>query len=55
MTDEEVSSKFRELARRVLPSSRIDRALDRLWKLDQATDLDPLLEMLAIDTSKTAA
>ena len=55
MTDEEVSAKFRVLAGRVLSSSHVERALDWLWKLDEAADLDPLFEMLAIDTGKAAA
>jgi 2-methylcitrate dehydratase len=55
MTDEEVSSKFSELTRRVLPSSRIERALDWLWRFDEATDLDPLFELLAINADKEVA
>ena len=48
MTDDEVSAKFRTLAGRMLPGTRVDGALDRLWQLDRATDLRAIFETLQI-------
>jgi hypothetical protein len=48
MTDEEVSAKFRSLAQRALPPQRIEQALNVLWQLDKATDLDSLFGTLKI-------
>ena len=44
MTDNEVNAKFRGLAQRALPQQRVDHALDALWKLDTATNLDAIFE-----------
>jgi hypothetical protein len=35
MTDEEVETKFRTLAGRVLSDARVTSALKRLWKIDE--------------------
>ena len=48
MTDDEVNEKFRGLTERVLPKHDVDRALDLLWKLDQAASLDSIFESLQI-------
>jgi hypothetical protein len=50
-----LSQSSSELTRRVLPSSRIERAVDWLWRFDEATDLDPLFELLAINADKKVA
>ncbi len=49
MTDEEVSDKFRSLAGRVLPKKQIEQALTSLWKIEEASDLELLFEMVNID------
>jgi 2-methylcitrate dehydratase len=48
MSDVEVSDKFRALARRALPPQRIAPALDVLWHLDTAANLDALFDALKI-------
>ena len=42
MTDAEVDAKFRALASRVLPGSKIETALQLLWKFDEAAHLDAI-------------
>ena len=49
MTDDEVSAKFRDLAGRVLPRVRVDQALNRLWGLEEATDLGAIFDSVCID------
>jgi hypothetical protein len=41
MTDEEVSDRFRMLARRKLPKAQVEQALATMWALDTAKGLDP--------------
>lgn len=48
MTDNDLNVKFRGLAGRVLPQDRIERALDLLWKLDEARDLRGIFEAATI-------
>lgn len=50
MTDEEVERKFHALADPVLPASRIDEALDRLWNLDRETEIGQLLKLFVVDS-----
>ena len=48
MSDDDINAKFRGLTGRVLPKDRIDRALDLLWKLDEARDLRAIFEAVQI-------
>ena len=48
MTDEEVNAKFRSLAGRVLSKEHVDRALERLWRLDEADDLGAIFETVQV-------
>lgn len=48
MTDDDINAKFRSLTGRVLPKERIDRALDLLWKLDEAPDLGAIFKAVQI-------
>ncbi len=48
MTDDEVNAKFRGVARRVLPKERVERALDAVWRLDTAANLDVVFEAVRI-------
>lgn len=51
MTDEEVNARLRSLAGWVLSNLRVEQALDWLWKLEDAADLDPMFEMLEIQAA----
>ncbi len=44
MSDEEVNDKYRGVARRTLSKERVERALDALWHLDTAANLDAIFE-----------
>ncbi|MFQ5902703.1 MAG: MmgE/PrpD family protein [Candidatus Binatia bacterium] len=46
MTDAEVESKFRTLTAPVLPRSRANRILKRLWHLEDISDIGSLVKML---------
>ncbi|MBI4191809.1 MAG: MmgE/PrpD family protein [Betaproteobacteria bacterium] len=48
MSDEEVSEKFRGFVQRALRSARVDQALQALWQLESASDLDEIFEALKI-------
>lgn len=45
MSESELSEKFRPLAAAVLPPSRIDALLERLWKLEELADIGELLKL----------
>jgi len=49
MSDEEVNEKFRSLAGRALPKERIERALGRFWKLDEAAELGGIFDAVQVD------
>jgi 2-methylcitrate dehydratase len=49
MTDGEIDTKFRGLVERVLPKARVDRALELLWRLDEARDLRGIFEAVRIE------
>ena len=38
MDDTDIEKKFRTLARKVLPDTKIDELLARLWKLENISD-----------------
>lgn len=44
MSDDEVNDKYRGVARRTLTKERAERALDALWHLDAAGNLDAVFE-----------
>jgi 2-methylcitrate dehydratase len=48
MSDEEIEDKFRGVARRALDEARMRRALDALWKLDTAPNLDAIFDAVRI-------
>jgi 2-methylcitrate dehydratase len=48
MTDADVEAKFRDLAADTLHPSRIDAALAQLWRLDDSTRLDTLLDLFTV-------
>lgn len=49
MSDDEVSAKFRDLAGRVLPETKVEQALGWLWKLDEVASIEPLFPMIEIE------
>ena len=46
MSDAEVEAKFRSLAHGVLPPSRTDELLERLWDLDQVGEIGEVLDLV---------
>lgn len=48
MTDDELNAKFTGLAGRVLPEERVERALNQLWRLDEAADLRAIFDAVQI-------
>ncbi len=48
MSDDEMSDKFRGVARRVLPEARVNQALDAMWKLDTAANLDAIYDAVQL-------
>ncbi len=48
MTDQDVESKFRQLAAPLLSQSAIDRCLDRLWTLEKCTSVREILPLFLI-------
>ena len=44
MSDEEVGAKFRAMAKRALPAQKVEQALDALWRLDAAPDLNAIFD-----------
>jgi len=45
MSDAEIETKFRSLARKVLPSSQTDRLLEQLWKLEEMNDAGEIMQL----------
>jgi 2-methylcitrate dehydratase len=45
MSDTEVEGKFRQLAATVLPSTRTDRLLEALWRLEEAASVGDLIQL----------
>ena len=48
MSDTDIEDKFRRLTTGLLDGSRQQTALDRLWRLDEETNLGRLMASLAI-------
>ncbi len=55
MTNDEISMKFRRNAAGVLPSDRIEQALEQLWNLEHVEDVRELMKLLHVrhETSGT--
>jgi 2-methylcitrate dehydratase len=49
MSDEEVSDKFRGVARRALAADRVAGALETLWRLDAAPNLDAIFDAVRVE------
>jgi 2-methylcitrate dehydratase len=48
MTDGEVEAKFRQLATMVLPPAQVEKALRRLWQLDEMDDAGEVLSLVRV-------
>ncbi|MCS6859724.1 MAG: MmgE/PrpD family protein [Abditibacteriales bacterium] len=48
MSDEEVEAKFRQLATMVLPPAQVEKALRRLWQLEEMDDAGEVLSLVRI-------
>jgi 2-methylcitrate dehydratase len=48
LTDAELEEKFRSLAHKVLSPSQADALLDRLWHLEDVTDMGEVLRLTKI-------
>jgi 2-methylcitrate dehydratase len=48
MTDGEVEAKFRQLATMVLPPAQVEKALRRLWQLDEMNDAGEVLSLVKV-------
>jgi 2-methylcitrate dehydratase len=48
MSDDEVDSKFRSLAANLLSALQLDRLLERLWHLEEVTDIGNIIGMVKI-------
>ena len=48
MTDDEIVTKFRKLSAPVMSESQMDRALDRLWKLEEMSDMSEVLGLFEL-------
>jgi 2-methylcitrate dehydratase len=46
LTDQEIETKFRALAERVLNKTRQNEVIDHVWNLDKAEDLTALMASL---------
>lgn len=53
LSDGEVEAKFRSLTAASLDSSQQDAVLGQVWSLDQAEDLEALLDALVVERSRT--
>jgi 2-methylcitrate dehydratase len=49
MSDEEVNDKFRQLASRKLSPERVERALERIWRLEASPSAGDIFELVRID------
>src|SRR5262249_8747834 len=48
VTDEEIESKFRQLAQRFLKEPEVDAIVDFVWTLDQQPSVTPLFESCVV-------
>ena len=55
MTDEEIETKFRRLAQPVMSKEQMDRALDRLWHLENVRDLSEVLSLFELKENSALA
>jgi 2-methylcitrate dehydratase len=49
MSDDEISTKFRQLASRKLPPARVERALDHLWAFDPSLSAGDVFDLFRVD------
>ncbi len=49
MTDEEIETKFRKLAAPVMSKGKMDRALDRLWHLEDMRDMSEVFGLFELE------
>jgi len=49
MTDEEIETKFRKLATPVMSKGQMDRALDRLWHLEDMRDISEVFGLFELE------
>ncbi len=49
MSDEQLSAKYRNLCRSVMPESRAEAVLEGLWSMDQYDDIRKLTSLIRID------
>jgi 2-methylcitrate dehydratase PrpD len=47
LADHGLMAKFREMAASVLPRERVEQLLDRVWAIETAADLRPLIKLMA--------
>lgn len=45
MSEAEIESKFRSLVADMLPAAQVDALLERLWKLEELTEIGTLVRM----------
>ena len=55
MTEDEINIKFRGLAERVLGIDRVEKALTALWNLDRARNMNEIVDLVQIRSSKAPA
>jgi 2-methylcitrate dehydratase PrpD len=55
LSDAQVEEKFRGLAATVLPADQVERAVQLLWRFDQAADARELLSLMALREGETVA
>ena len=48
MTDEEIETKFRKLVAPVMSEEQMDRALNRLWHLEDMRDMSEVLSLFEL-------
>ena len=49
MTDDEISAKFRDMARVHMSEARVTQLLEHLWTFDRQDDVAALAPLLAFD------
>lgn len=48
LSDEEIETKFRKLAKGLLPAAQIDQILERLWQLETADDIAGIFKLFEL-------
>ncbi len=55
MSDQDIESKFRKLAEPVMGTTQTDRALTRLWRLEEMKGAQPVLALFALNKAASSA